>query len=521
MSTARRLLDLSATPWYAAALMLGFLVNAWAFAPVHPLAVIRTFVLGTLFAIALTALLGLALRHRAAGGFVAALLVGGLVGYGRATSVLASVLRQGLAVQAVIALAAIVALAVAAWLFWRFVLRPASGWPRLTYGLNVVGIVFVAVGLFGLVRSGALTTAAGELVEARTPIGQAPAEAQDIYFILLDGYPRHDVIERVFGWDNSAFLDQLRGQGFEVGATSSANYLFTPFSVGSMWHMQHIPDIPEMQPVLRGEVAFEPTVRRMFNHNRSFELLRQHGYRIVTVAPPWEDVALRSADEYVDNGGINEFETSLVERTAVDRALRTVAPDVLFQQERDRASFAFEQIDRLSAQQADGPRFVIVHVVIPHMPAVFGPEGEPVRMPYQQFFWVDSAPQRGMEQAEFERLALGQLQYVSGRIVPAIDRLVANDPQAVVVVFGDHGSGVGMDWDDVPASDLGERFGNLFAARTPGRSGVFDVDGSLINTMPALFEGYFGLDLPRQPDHHYAWRDGKETDLYVWDGDPG
>jgi hypothetical protein len=39
--------------------------------------------------------------------------------------------------------------------------------------------------------------------------------------------------------------------------------------------------------------------------------------------------------------------------------------------------------------------------------------------------------------------------------------------------------------------------------------------------MPALFDGYFGLPLPRQPDLHYAWRDGKETDLYLWDGDPG
>lgn len=521
-SFARGLLDPSVTPWYAVGLMVGFLLNAWAFAPVHPLAVIRTFALGTLFAVALTGILALALRHRAAGGFAAALLVGGLVGYGRATSLLASFLRQGIAVQAVLAVAAIAALAVGLWLFWRFVVHPANGWARLTYGLNVIGVIFVAVGLFGLVRSGGLATAAGELLgEARTPVGQAASGAPDVYFVLLDGYPRHDVVQRVFGWDDTAFLDQLRQRGFEVGTTSSANYLFTPFSVGSMWHMRHIPDIPEMQPVLRGDVPFEPTVRRMFNHNESFDLLREHGYEVVTVAPPWEDVALRAADTYVDNGGINEFETSLVERTVVDRVLRTVAPDVLFQQERDRVTFALEQMDRLSAEQADGPRFVVVHVVAPHMPAVFGPNGEPVRMPYQQFFWVDSAPQRGMDQEEFRRLALGQLQYVSTAVIPALDALLVNDPEAVVVVFGDHGSGVGMDWEDVPESDLGERFANLFAVRTPGRTGVFDVDGSLINTMPALFDGYFGLTLPRQPDLHYAWRDGKETDLYLWDGDPG
>jgi hypothetical protein len=50
---------------------------------------------------------------------------------------------------------------------------------------------------------------------------------------------------------------------------------------------------------------------------------------------------------------------------------------------------------------------------------------------------------------------------------------------------------------------------------------VFDVDGTLINVFPALFESYFGITPARQPDLHYAWKDGKETDLYLWDGNPG
>jgi hypothetical protein len=140
-----------------------------------------------------------------------------------------------------------------------------------------------------------------------------------------------------------------------------------------MWHMRHVPDIAAMQPVLAGDRAFEPTVRQMVDDNETVDLLRQHGYRIETVAPPFEDVAVRSADVYVDNGGINEFEISLIERTAADRILRTVAPDVLFQQERDRVTFALEQMDRLSAETSSQPRFVFVHIVVPHMPSVFGP----------------------------------------------------------------------------------------------------------------------------------------------------
>lgn len=519
--SVRALTSPSVTPWYPVALMLGFLLNAYSFAPVHPLAATRTLVLGLLAAGALTVVLGAVLRNARAGGFVAAVILGALLGWGRANSILASYLNQGLVLRIALGAVIVIAAGVGLWLFWRFIAR-AGGWSRLTYGLNVIGVIFVALGTFGAIRSGALPTAAAELLApSRVETGTAPADAPDIYLILLDGYPRHDVIQRVFGWDNSAFLDDLTRRGFVVGETNSSNYLFTPYTLMSMWHMRHVPDIPEMEPVLSGDRPFEPTVRQAVNRNEAFDLLRRNGYRIVTVAPPWEDVAVRSADVYIDNGGINEFETSLVERTALDRVARIAAPDFLFQQERDRVTFALDQMGRISAQPSAEPRLVFVHVVAPHMPAVFGPNGEPVRMEYRQFFWVDSAPQRGMTRDEFLPLALGQVQYMSTAVVPALDALLANDPNAIVVVFGDHGSGAGMDWSAVPDSDLAERFGNLFAARTPGRSDVFDVNGTLVNVFPALFESYFGVSVPRQPDLHYAWRDGKETDLYRWDGTPG
>jgi len=516
--TVRRLLDPAATPYYAVALMLGFLLNAWSYAQVHPLAVLRTFVLATFLVALLTIVLSAALRNAAAGGFLAALVVAGLVGWGRFSAYLATYMRQGIVLKVVGALLVFAAVALGAWLLWRWVSRP-GGWARLTQALNVLGAVFLAVTLFGAARSGVLGFAWSDLT-TRPSVSEPPAGSADpdIWVIMPDEYGRADILESVYGIDMAAFLDGLRQRGFEVAQGNSSNYPATPYNLMSMFHMRHVPDIESMAPMLNGDIDLQAGMRNGVNHNETFDFLRSRGYEIVTVAPPWEDVALRSADVYVDNGGINEFEVSLVERTALDRVARTLAPDALFQQERDRVSFALTQMDAISADRADGPRFVFVHVVVPHMPAVFGADGEAVRMPYEQFFWVDSAPQRGMDREEYRRLALGQVQYISTAVVPALDRLIDNDPDAVVVLFGDHGSGVGMDWEDVPDSDLAERFSNLFAARTPGRDDVFDVDASLINTMPALFDGYFGMSLPRQPDTHYAWRDGKETDLYVWEG---
>jgi hypothetical protein len=238
-------------------------------------------------------------------------------------------------------------------------------------------------------------------------------------------------------------------------------------------------------------------------------------------------VALRSADVYIDNGGINEFETSLVTRSALDPVVRNLLPDVLFQQERDRVTFAIDQVGQLAEEgraesQAAGPhpRFVFIHLVVPHLPVVFGPNGEPVRMPYGQFFWVESAIQRGITHEEFVAAYKGQLEYLNTLLPPAIDQIIAHDPEAVIVFLGDEGSGIGMNWDDVPNSDLAERFATIFTARTPGKTGVFSEAKTLVNVMPLLFNAYFGEDLPLQPDDHYAWRE-KETDLYPWEGTPG
>jgi hypothetical protein len=390
-----------------------------------------------------------------------------------------------------------------------------------------VGAIFVAVGLFTGLRSGALTTAPGELLEGPAAIGPAAAGSPDIYFIMPDEYARPDVLEQVYGIDEAPFLDGLRQRGFEIADGWSANYIATPYNLMSLFHMRHVPDIASMEPVLAGDIDFGAGVRRAVNHNESFDLLRQHGYEIVTVAPPWEDVALRSADVYVDNGGINEFETSLVTRSALDPVVRNLLPDALFQQERDRVTFAIDQIGQLAEEaradsQAAGarPRFVFIHLVVPHLPVVFGPNGEPVRMPYGQFFWVESAVQRGITHDEFVTAYKGQLEYLNTLLPPAIDRIIAHDPEAVIVFLGDEGSGVGMNWDDVPNSNLAERFATIFTARTPGKTGVFGEAKTLVNVMPLLFNAYLGENLPLQPDLHYAWRD-KETELYPWEGTPG
>jgi hypothetical protein len=59
-------------------------------------------------------------------------------------------------------------------------------------------------------------------------VSQGTKAQPDIYYIILDMYGRSDTIENEYGYDNSAFLETLRKQGFYVAACSTSNYTLTP-----------------------------------------------------------------------------------------------------------------------------------------------------------------------------------------------------------------------------------------------------------------------------------------------------
>ena len=54
-----------------------------------------------------------------------------------------------------------------------------------------------------------------------------------IYYIILDGYARSEVMRELFDFDNTAFLERLERKGFFVARGSNANYCQTPLSRSS------------------------------------------------------------------------------------------------------------------------------------------------------------------------------------------------------------------------------------------------------------------------------------------------
>jgi hypothetical protein len=336
--------------------------------------------------------------------------------------------------------------------------------------------------------------------------GTPVAETPDVYLLILDGHARADKLESVFDYDASPIVAALESRRFEVAPASRSNYLLTAHSLTSMLNMGHVTDIVDSDTVDATASGYTSEIRRLSSNGLVMDRFRELGYETIAIASGFEEVALRGADRFIDTGQVNELEVRTIGNTVVAPAIQLLAPDWFADQHRARVVSVFQAAKHVASEVHDQPRFVIVHVPSPHAPIVFGEEGSAVPMTDLANFYDDTFTHRaGPKDAELARYA-AQVSHVDDLAIPVVDEILSGASiPPVVLVVSDHGSGAGLTWNDLAGSDLDERTAILFAAYTPGRSGVFPSDISLVNVFGLLFEAYFGRAYEPQPDTAYGW----------------
>jgi hypothetical protein len=385
--------------------------------------------------------------------------------------------------------------------------RKRSPWPTITtVASRVTIVILLAVGIRAL-QNGTLASVAHDLVAegplrpgAARVVASAPAEAPDIYLVLLDGYARADKLESLFGYDNSDFVGELERRGFNVAAHSRSNYLATELTLSSMFNV-------ELLGPSSGEPGLERLVRmrRLVSDGVVWKHLREHGYETISIGSGFESVTPRTVDRFIDTGAMNELETVALRVTAVGRlaAASTFASD----QHRHRVTANLEALAHVAEEGSTTPRFVLAHVPSPHAPVVFAADGSPVSADIATLY-EEAAGTRGLPRDVYGAAYTGQVTELNRRVLATLDRiLTTSDRPPVIIVFGDHGSASGLDWADLEHSDLDERTANLFASLTPGHDDLFGDDPTLVNTVGTLLNAYLGGSFEKQPDEQFRLLD--------------
>ena len=363
--------------------------------------------------------------------------------------------------------------------------------------VNGFGWIVAAVVTINVVVSGGL--AIGLSPEPAAGSVSVPHEPS-IYVMLLDGYPRSDTLQELFGHDNEAFLADLAERGFDVAEESRSNYSRTLMTLASMLNMEYTASIPELSPIRDTSAAQDRQLSAAINTSAGVDMLRRHGYHIAASGSPFGVASLMAADTYLESAGITRFEEQLARITWLATALEFAGSDFIGDQHRASVHDAFDNWRSVAERRGDGPTFMLTHALTPHSPFLFAANGTSLPMPdcfpSQCSLWESERQRNGLTLAQYEQGLAGQIEYVNGLILDTIDAVVAADPDAVIILLSDHG----IRYD---TTDRAEYFRNFFAARTPGAVNVFPADTSPVNALPLLFNEYLETDLPIRP--YEAW----------------
>lgn len=372
--------------------------------------------------------------------------------------------------------------------------------------LNLLGIAILLTNLAGLLPAlFALCRKKGTAVQTereRIPANGQDTTRPDIYYIILDGYARSDVLQSEYGLDNTQFIRALEDLGFRVAQYSRSNYSQTHLSLASSLNFSYLDSLVERQGAESGNRA---GLIRMIQDSRVAHILRQHGYQLVNFASGYEGVGLKNADRQLGpRWALSEFQNVLISTTPLPILLDWVSPRNQYDLHRDRILYTLNNLPAIAHGQH--PVFVFAHIAGAHPPFVLGANGEKVR-PAGYFRMTDGGDFCTVErQKVLEEYVAGygrQLRFINLKILEVVKRILDNSPQPPVIILqGDHGAGSVLNWDEPDWSEIPARLAILNALYAPFELGFYD-SITPVNTFRLIFNHLFATGFPLLPDRSY------------------
>lgn len=455
---------------------------------VDPYAGMRPLLLSVIFAGILLLLIRLIVRDRFRAAFLTTLWLVLLFSYGHVYNVASDKYPEiGLTPWAFYVWGALAVLAV----FWAT--RPKLMFASSTAALNAaaLGLVVMSAAQTGF---GSRPRSAHSLGAENAPVQDdllRPESPPDVYYFILDSYGRADLLRQAYDYDNGDFIRALEARGFYVGRCSQSNYVRTEISLSSTLNMQYLQDLDE---------AFSPDrISRLklwdaLKHSAVRYNFESMGYEIVNFATGFDFIEMRDADVFLSppplSSGLNEFEGMFLDTTLARHVkdLGWLDTDAIMARNfRDRFTFVFDSMNGLA--RMPGPKFAYIHLIAPHPPFVFGPNGEPT---HPADFWNEK---RQYPADLYARGYQNQLTYLNQKMLEAIDTLLAeSSTPPVIIIQGDHGP-----W----LQPRDKRLWILNAYYLPGRGDGLYPDISPVNSFRLVFNAYFGGKYDMLPDVSY------------------
>lgn len=339
----------------------------------------------------------------------------------------------------------------------------------------------------------------------------------DIYYIILDEYGREDTLREYYDFDNSGFVNQLSGLGFYVASYATSNYPQTLLSLGATLNLQYL---DETLSLIDPSTSDRRILIDLVAHNRVREILGDAGYKFVAFDSGYV-TSIEDADiyykyltpkdpEHTVILSMNSFEGLMFEKSIlrplldfglIPQSSMSGLLEAPYMRHAERILFAFDKLAQIP--HLEGKHFVFAHIVAPHPPFVFGPNGE---------FISHTGTYKLGEIADFDGARddyissyKDEVTYINSLVLRTVTKIIAeSDTPPIIIIQGDHGPSAYLDWASREKTNMKDRFSILSAFYLGGEESNYLYPSiSSVNTFRVVLDEYFGMDMPMLPDRNY------------------
>ncbi|MEJ2512632.1 MAG: hypothetical protein P8Y72_13680 [Anaerolineales bacterium] len=300
-------------------------------------------------------------------------------------------------------------------------------------------------------------------------------ELPDIYHIIVDAYSRQDYLAQL-GFDNSDFINFLKGQGFYVADCSKSNYSRTALSLTSTLNLDYLWRIfPDKNIHDRDDTAIYSALSNNLVHNE----LRNLGYQFITTEngyywsehTKYADLLVKQDKPEFLRPYLSPFEKIFVQSTALRLLTDFIDFDELFNGyilnglHYEQVQYSLSYLEKIPT--IPGPKYVYYHITVPHDPYIFSPDGS------------ISSPLRGSQGY------IRNIQFINSAMKPLLTNIIKqSEVPPVIIIQGDHGSML----------DNENRFLILFAIYMPYGTSELYPSISPVNTYRVIFNQLFNTN---------------------------
>lgn len=443
--------------------------------------ILRSIILSILVTLILVTFLSIITKNRDKGNILTAFIMFIFFSYGQVYELLVSTFGSGVRHRYLI-LGFLLLFLLAGW----FLLRSKSISKQLIKFLAISSLAMLLIGAYPFVTSSISSAITRSRNENNTAANSHTSEGEypDIYVIILDSYTRADVLESIFQYDNTPFVNELRGLGFYVADCSQSNYPGTRYSLSSLMQGNYL-------QAINPDGSLSP-----FSQTTVIKALRARGYSVYAFENRSRGHFELGEDKLFSRNnpsfgfsllheGLNEFESMLF-KTTVFRILSDMpqlAPNLdLVQAEYyehfQQVKYTLAELPKLP--ELPGPKFVLVHILVPHEPYIFSADGN-----YKYT-------------ADVYKGYLSNVSYLNNELPTILNDIINKSKTLpIIIVQGDHGPNLKSNKPEIRHAILNAYYVNddtkalLYSTITP------------VNSFRIILDSYFNENFELISDKSY------------------